>query len=198
MDYKNYNDYELIYMVRENDSDCATIMYNKYLPIIKNISYEYYLKFKNCGYDYDDFFQETSIAFSNAIDSYNDSKNSLFYSYCTLCMRRALISFCRNITSSKRYLSNSNLVDIDEYPICDLKSNVERIINYEELYDSIRKVILDLPLKSSSVLELWLNGFSYGEIAILLDVSTTTVEYRNRSARKILQGKMKSKYFDCY
>ena len=37
MDYKDYNDYELIYMVRENDDSSYDILFQKYIPIIKRM-----------------------------------------------------------------------------------------------------------------------------------------------------------------
>ena len=32
MKYKNVNDYEVIYMIRENDEDSEKLMYEKYSP----------------------------------------------------------------------------------------------------------------------------------------------------------------------
>ena len=45
MNYKKYNDYELIYMIRENDNDSYDILYNKYLPVMKSIAFNYYNKY---------------------------------------------------------------------------------------------------------------------------------------------------------
>ena len=36
MNYKN--DYEIIYMIRENDDIARNIMFDKYMPIVKNIA----------------------------------------------------------------------------------------------------------------------------------------------------------------
>ena len=71
MNYKNYNDYELIYMVREKDDYSEDILLKKYLPVIKSISSEYYLKYKNYCCEYDDFLQEAMIGFQKALVSYD-------------------------------------------------------------------------------------------------------------------------------
>ena len=72
MNYNNYNDYELIYRVQENDELSGDILFRKYLPIIRNIAREYYNRYPVSGYDYDDYFQEGAIAFQKALTSYND------------------------------------------------------------------------------------------------------------------------------
>ena len=56
MDYKNINDYELIYMIRENDSD-KNIVFNKYKPLVESIAKECYKK-TNKSIDLDDLIQE--------------------------------------------------------------------------------------------------------------------------------------------
>ena len=46
MDYKKYNDYELISMVCENDEDSYYSLFSKYEPIIKSIAQEFaYLRY---------------------------------------------------------------------------------------------------------------------------------------------------------
>ena len=42
MKYKQYNDYELIYMVRENDDSSRDILYQKYIPIIHHLANNFY------------------------------------------------------------------------------------------------------------------------------------------------------------
>ena len=61
MDYKKYNDYELIYMVRENSTDSKDILREKYQPVLKSIAKEFYKSFKYYGYEYEDFLQEAEI-----------------------------------------------------------------------------------------------------------------------------------------
>ena len=100
MKYKNYNDYELIYMVKENDDFCYGELYKKYMPIIKSLAYEYYNKYSNYGYDFDDFVQESFLAFHNAIKFFDEKKDILFYTFAILCIRRSLIIFVRCLCSN--------------------------------------------------------------------------------------------------
>ena len=72
MNYKNYNDYELIYMVRENDVP-FDLLFEKYMPILRKLSSVYYMRYSSYGYDYEDFLQEACIAFQRAINKYDDN-----------------------------------------------------------------------------------------------------------------------------
>ena len=42
MKYKNVNDYEVIYMIRENDEDAERLMYEKYRPLLYKYVNKYY------------------------------------------------------------------------------------------------------------------------------------------------------------
>ena len=105
MDYKKYNDYELVYHVRESDDDSKDVLFQKYEPILHKLAHEFYLKFSEYGYDYDDFYQEALISFYRSLSSYNEEKHSLFYSFVVLCVKRGLMSFCRNISTGCKNIS---------------------------------------------------------------------------------------------
>ena len=113
MQYKKYNDYELVYMVRENELS-KDLLYRKYQPLLRKISEEFYRQYKYYGCDYEDFLQEANIAFEKAIINFDDSKESLFYSFVDLCVKRRLISFSRNISNSKKNISAHYYIDINE------------------------------------------------------------------------------------
>ena len=186
--YKGYNDYELIYMVRENDDSSRGILYDKYSSILKNIAYEYYCKFKNYGYDYEDFLQEAYISFEKSIINYDENSGVLLYTFVTVCVKRALISFCRLISNEKYNVSGENVVPIDDVPISDYKSDVEGILEYYDLEDKIKDIMYGLPIEIGCIMELRLNNFTFYEISSLLDISVSTVEFRNRKVKRELKN----------
>ena len=192
MDYKNINDYELIYMVKENDDDSLECLFNKYTPIIKSISNEYYQKYNSYGYDYDDFLQEANIAFYNAYLAFRESMDVLFYTFVTVCIRRRLLTFCRNITNNSKNISFNQTVDVERYDIVDDKADMDLFMRETEIEQLLHDYILNLPLNYSSVFELRLNGFGYKEISCLLDIPSSTVEYRFRHIKNNLSVKLKT------
>ena len=115
MNYKNVNDYELIYMVRENDDNALETLFDKYKPLVVKVALKYFDSVKNKGIDFDDMVQEGLITVGQAISSYNVESNSLLYSYVLLCLERHFMTFCRNVNSTKNYWLNSSVRDENLY-----------------------------------------------------------------------------------
>jgi len=188
MDYKNINDYEILYMINENNDDATNFMVQKYYPIVKNIASKYYQKVMNKGVEFQDLIQEGNIGLFNAINGYNAKFNTLFYSYACLCIERRLTVFCRGLCSKKseilnncyysddlfaNYISNG-ISDQDKY--IDERFRQEEFIRYKNYFN-----ILD-----SSIFQLRYNGFTYKEISELLDISISTVDGRLSKIRRVL------------
>ena len=178
MNYKNYNDYELISMVRENDEFSYYSLFEKYKPIVKNISKEFYDRYSDYGYDYDDFIQEGYVGFQNALNKYDSSKGVLFYTFVELCIRRRLLSFTKNITLPKRNISNKYFVSLDDLDVRDNSVSLNDELDYEDTMNIIKDVLYSLDLKYTAPFELKMNNFSLKEISILLEVSINSVSYR--------------------
>ena len=178
MNYKNYNDYELISMVRENDEFSYYSLFEKYKPIVKNISKEFYDRYSDYGYDYDDFIQAGYVGFQNALNKYDSSKGALFYTFVELCIRRRLLSFTKNITLPKRNISNKYFVSLDDLDVRDNSVSLNDELDYEDTMNTIKDVLYSLDLKYTAPFELKMNNFSLKEISILLEVSINSVSYR--------------------
>ena len=187
MNYKVYNDYELIYMIRENDDYSRDILYQKYNPIIRKIASDYYSRFSNYGYDYDDFVQEAYILFQKSLKYYNEKKSCLFYTFVIMCIKRGLSSFCHRISSNNKSVSMSNYVDIDDLPIMDMNVNLDDCIIQDEFEKKLKKLLFDLPFEISNVFELRINSFSYSEISSLLDIPLSTVNFRCKKVRDAIR-----------
>ena len=178
MNYKNYNDYELISMVRENDEFSYYSLFEKYKPIVKKISKEFYDRYSDYGYDYDDFIQEGYVGFQNALNKYDSSKGALFYTFVELCIRRRLLSFTKNITLPKRNISNKYFVSLDDLDVRDNSVSLNDELDYEDTMNIIKDVLYSLDLKYTAPFELKMNNFSLKEISTLLEVSINSASYR--------------------
>lgn len=78
MNYKNINDYELVYQIRESDEEAYNTLFDKYSFLVKRLAYEYYYKNENIGIEIEDLCQEGYFAISVALKDY-DQDNSLLY-----------------------------------------------------------------------------------------------------------------------
>lgn len=194
MDYKQVNDYEVMYMIKENDEDARNLLINKYMPIVNKVANKYLLYAKSFGIDFEDLLQEGMIALDKAINSFNDSNNVLFYTYACVCIERQIITYCKRANCKKNYCLNNSFFDNNYYSISDEKALIENFIAeyITEREFTLYKNLFDI--KYSSVFELRYNGFNYREISQLLDISIGTVDVRLSKIRKTLQEKYK---FDC-
>ena len=147
-----------------------------------SITNEYYYKYKQYGYDYDDFLQEAYIAFFNSLINFNENKNVLLYSYVIMCVRRKMMTFCKSISKNCKNISYN---DYDEFiDILDARTDVYSMVNNFESEKMLRNAILDLSFIDSAIVELRINGFSYKEISLLLEVPSSTIEYKYRVFRQ--------------
>ena len=180
MNYKDYNDYELIYMVREQDEDSYGVLFQKYLPIIKRIAYDYFRSYSTYGYDLDDFIQEGYLGFQKAILSFDETKDILFYTFVTLCIHRKIINFCKRISCDRKNISNTNFVDCDEVPLVDTTMDYNESLLIRECISDIWNVVYSFPLEYTSVFELRMNQFHYSEISELLEIPHRRAEFMVR------------------
>lgn len=194
MDYKNVNDYEILYRIEENDDYAEEIIYNKYYPVIRGIAMKYLPFAKSKGLEYDDLIQEGYLGLNSAIKNYRDNQNSLFYTYARLCIERFINNYYRRVSTSKHEILNDSIFDenliinaANSYEFNNTDNISNNILDYENFIEY--KNAFDL--KYSSVFELRYNGFTYKEIADLLDISMSTVDGRLSKIRRVLHDVVK-------
>ena len=110
MDYKKINDYEVVYLVKENDEEARKIIFNKYIPIVRKLASKYSMSAKWARVDFDDLVQEGLIALNDAIDKYDENSGALFYTFACICVERRTLTFCRKMSSNKHYYLNTSFL----------------------------------------------------------------------------------------
>lgn len=188
MDYKDVNDYELVYRIRENDDDAVNLMYEKYEPIIVNVARYYYLKSGYIGTDMNDLVQEGRIALYKAICCYNEDKDTIFYTYLNICLHRHFLTYYRYLNANYNMILTNCCSDDNFLVIGDSSMEPSAYVFERELEKEFLKNKYNLDYKDSSIFELRYNGFSHREISELLDISIYSVDSRLCKIRRILQG----------
>ena len=186
MDYKDYNDYELLEFIAENDESASDILFKKYEYLITKFAKKMLKYNKRTGLDLNDLVQEGMIGLSGAIDTYNNNSGSSFYTYAKKCIESKIISA---IVASNRlkmsYLNNSVPIDFEddgetkslEYLFKNDDLNPETIMINQEKIDNLnaiaKEVLTDFEVQ---VFELKLSGFDYKEIAEILDKDQKSID----------------------
>ena len=199
MRYKGVNDYELLYLVGENNEEVYNSIYAKYKPLIHKMAKTLCENYKSALVEYDDLFQEGMYGLNNAIKNFNGKSGSLFYTLAKLCISREMNGYITKMLRGKNIILSS-AVSFDT-PISKNGFIVEDTLyshddSVELQFESIEmeKYILDLKYELKDeympVYELKLNGFSNDAIANLLDLRYKDVDNYLRSIKKTLRRKI--------
>lgn len=203
MNYREFNDYEILNYINENNEEAMEIIYEKYKPLITKIATSMYKKYcKNTGLDINDLMQEGMLALNKAINSYQENKDVLFYTYAKKCIERKIISTVICANRQKHKVLNESIsfeIDLDnntnlETFLGDSKNNPEKIIvsneSSKEFLDDIKKSLTDI---ETQVLQLKLDGFDYKEIAQIVGKDVKAVDNTIQRIRNKIKKIMKNK-----
>lgn len=178
---------ELLERCRNKDEKAIDELILKYKNLVKSIVRKYFL----VGADMDDLMQEGMIGLYKAILSFDNSTNYKFEAYAKICISRQVYNAIKQANSKKNLALNTSVYlggqgelgedgddDEDNMIVVALeKENPESIaLKKEQLnkfYDSIDKL---LDYTEKQVLQMYLNGDSYVDIAKKLNRTTKNID----------------------
>lgn len=186
-----YNDNELVYYIKEGNSDDAKILYDKYYPYIKSYVSKMLRKYDFVGLEESDLCQEGIIGFINAIDSYDENKDIKFFTFAKACVEKKIISAIVHANREKNRVMNESLPINDmNFNFFQMKSPYDFLIECEDEYSLLNTIKCSLTDFEDQVLQLRLSGVKNLEMCNILDVETKTIDnaiYRiRRKVKKIL------------
>lgn len=186
MEYKNLNDFEIINHV--NDSEEATdVLFEKYRPLINSLAKKLYTINKTTGLEISDLIQEGMVGFSKAINTYNEHRDVLFFTYAKKCIEAKMISSVVGANRLKHKILNTSLsmeaIDEEVFHngldkiLADTSTNPEAImVDYENLNALIDNITKNLTPFEEQVFALKKSGFTYTEIADILDADAKKID----------------------
>lgn len=207
-DMLNKTDEEIVLVAKEGNTTAQNFIINKYEQFVKAKAKSYFL----IGADKEDIYQEGMIGLYKAIRDFKNDKESSFKVFAELCITRQIITAIKTATRQKHIPLNTyvslnkpiyeedserTLLDvIDGMKITDPEA---LIIGQEELEDiesQIKKVLSSLEME---VLNYYLDGKSYQEIAENLDREAKSIDNAlQRVKRKLEKSFYEKKKSDIY
>lgn len=202
--YYDENDYELLYLIAEENEEAKDMFYEKYRPMVEMKAKKYFSYIQNKGYDINDLIQEGMIGLSRAIADFENQKNVKFRTFANVCIERQLLSFVRDVNRQKHHALNSSLsIDASDKrtgrTLLEVLSNdstpnpEDSFILFEEEEEMKNKMRKYLTKKEQEVFDLRLEGFSYQEIACLLNTTKKSVDGTISRIKQKLSGVKESK-----
>lgn len=179
-------DSELIQKINDNNEDAKDYLYQKYsLLIHKEVNRVKKLGIQK-GIEYNDMLQEAMLAFSEAINNYDDESNVKFITFATLCIRRKLINNLHKYSTQKEYM-NKNQIHLEDG--LDDQKPVSNVVSIKSGNEPLNKVLIDESLNETFE-SLGTKLSEKERQAILLDIEGNSIE----NIAKIMDIKPKQVY----
>ncbi|MBQ9486139.1 MAG: sigma-70 family RNA polymerase sigma factor [Clostridia bacterium] len=181
-DYRNFTDEQLVALY-QNDKAAGDALLERYKKAVKSAARQYYL----IGGEEDDLIQEGTIGLFRAISTYSDK--SSFRTYAFACIKSSIISAVRKDSCLKNSPLNGYVsIDAGEDKNPHIKGEIadpeEDYINFETAEEFIAKVKAILSGYEYGILTLYLNGYSYADIAEQNKVGVKSVDNAIQRIRK--------------
>jgi RNA polymerase sigma-H factor len=179
------DDHYLIALAKQGRSDAYDRIVRRYRGFVRLKASSYFL----IGGDSEDLIQEGLLGLYKAVRDYRSDRESSFRNFAELCITRQIITAVKTATRNKhtplnQYVSFSQAAaTVDAEPALDellpgptAHDPVNQVISSEELNSLIACLASALSELESSVLSLYLDGYSYEAIGEQLTCDTKTVD----------------------
>ena len=195
-DYDNITDEDLIEIIKSGDKLAFDYLINRYKDLVNIKVSKYFI----VGAERDDIVQEGLIGLFKAIKSYKPDMKNSFKTFANMCIERQLITAIKTSNRQKHmplnsYLSlnlsayaeeesNSDTALIDIFNTNLIEDPLDTITKkeyYQDLEDTIDKSLSDFEKR---VLNQYINGKSYMQIAENLDTPVKSVDNAIQRIRK--------------
>lgn len=192
---KMLTDEELIKKVQNGDAEAENELLSRYKDLVVKISRSFYI----VGGDLEDIIQEGMIGLYNAIKNYHDDKEASFKTFAVICIKHKIQGAIKKSQSNKnKPLSSAvSIQSFDSegeefYPIEFVLDNTPAKIaiekeNLKDLKENIKSSLSKLEFK---VLKLYLEGYSYREIAEILNIQQKAIDNSLSRIKQKLRAKL--------
>lgn len=198
IDYANLNDVKLQALAVKGDRLAEEALAKRYSRLVRVCARPLFL----AGGDSEDLIQEGMFGLLSAIRQYDADRGSSFYTFAEHCIRMRLLSAVKSASRLKHFPlndgmsfeqlsedSNTQLSAIPEIFRCSPEDMVLARESKEELYSVFSKCLSKLEIH---VLDQYLEGLSYREIAIRLGKDEKSIDNAVQRIRRKLARTLKS------
>ncbi len=176
--YDGISDEELIQELRDGDKDVADYLCNKYKDLVRHNAKSMYI----LGAEPEDLIQEGMIGLFKAVRDYDPGRDASFLTFANLCVSRQMYNAIQSAGRKKNIPLNSYISlygdeedDNGERTAAKLElfahgglSPEQELIDRENAEDLYRRIGEELSDFENQVLDLYLTGMNYVQIAGVL------------------------------
>lgn len=165
-DYDTCTDEELIARLRAGEREITDYLIDKYKSLVRTRARALYL----VGGDHEDLIQEGMFGLFKAVRDYKPGKEASFATFAGLCIDRQMYSAVASSQRQKHqplnsFVSLSEPVSEQELRLVDEETPEEIMISRENVIGMHERIKERLSKFEYQVLELYLKGYDYTQIA---------------------------------
>ncbi|MEL4105562.1 sigma-70 family RNA polymerase sigma factor [Oscillospiraceae bacterium CM] len=186
--YSN-RDAELTNLASTGDASAEEELIAEYSRLVKACARPYFL----AGGDSEDLIQEGMLGLLSAVRHFDPAKEVQFKTYAEFCIRRRLISAIKTASRFKHTplndyvsLESPELDENNTQGLFSLRDPEEFVIARERVHEITDCLFGSLSRFESNVLGLYLEGFSYEEMALKVNKPQKSVDNAVQRIRKKL------------
>ncbi len=181
---KNTDDEILVDLSRKGDRTALDELSERYMKYAEKKAFA----FLNRGMEYDDIVQTAMLGFLSALYSYNGENGVKFVTFVSRCMDNAVLNSIEHINARKRNPGQAVL----SYEEADLSYLIgegpeEEFFSKERLKAVFRAIDTVLNEYEKKVILLYIQGYTYREIADISETDYKKVDKAMQSLRKKLR-----------
>lgn len=167
----------------KSDADAAATVCAQYKGLVIALARKFFLE----SGELDDLVQEGMIGLFKAIGTFDKTRGAAFSTFATMCVKAEIISAIRRASRQKDVvnvsLQSSNLAD----SLPSSENEIDRLLEYSQHEERMRGIKRLLSTKENEVLELYLKGLSYAQMAAALGTNAKSVENSIKRIREKLR-----------
>ena len=189
-DYEKFSDEELLTGLHQGQKELEEYLMDKYMGMVLKKARAMFL----IGGEKEDLIQEGMIGLFKAVRDYRPQKNASFSTFANLCVERQMYKAIEMSARQKHKPLNSYIsLSEEDSPLKDtedvLQQNPETIVigreNASHLMEHIKEALSSF---ENQVLEAYLKGMDYVQIAELMGKSPKSIDNALQRIRNKLQS----------
>ena len=186
--HRDVNEYELLYMYRQDKERGSHLIVEQYRRLIWSIVFKFQGAMHQMGISKDDLFQEGMLGLLEALECYREDLNVPFTNFACLCAERQMRSLIRkysgqnfgiihnSISLDQSLVSDDSMVVMDTIANSDVYGDPVWMFNYNFRLEQAQAQIREFSDFERSVLNYRMRGMSYNDIAEACCVSYKKVD----------------------
>lgn len=195
------NDFEYLYMIRQGSEDAMDTLSENYDKLLWKTCHVNFRIQEPFGIQVNDLYQEAKLGLLEALFSYQESRGVGLAHYIKICVTSYVQSELRRCRGQSYCLLNPyyslEFEFSDDGSIMMMDLLEDKSTEYAPAYQAqmeeskviLKNIISELSQLEQDIYSLWIDGYSYKEIASVCDTTVKQVDNKIQKIKRLVYGK---------